>query len=128
MPRRREGATLALPAVQRSAHGGTRRGPLTVVCHPFPGLRLAGVIARPLDSCHRRTHRRNTGPSHASARYGMLTAAGIKVRARELGVDLYGIAPAAGFRELRVLLEWLDELVPESEYAMRASEKEPLES
>ena len=37
----------------------------------------------------------------------MLTAEAIKVRARELGFDLCGIAPAAEFGELRVLRDWL---------------------
>ena len=40
--------------------------------------------------------------------HAMLTAADIKTRAREIGFDLCGIAPAAGFSELRVLREWLD--------------------
>ena len=38
----------------------------------------------------------------------MLTSESIKEQARELGFDLCGIAPAAGFRELRVLRAWLD--------------------
>ena len=38
----------------------------------------------------------------------MLTADGIKARSRELGFDLCGVSPAAGFRELRVLRDWLD--------------------
>ena len=43
-----------------------------------------------------------------SSHHSMLTADGIKTRARELEFDLCGVAPAAGFRELRVLREWLD--------------------
>ena len=38
----------------------------------------------------------------------MLTPEAIKSHARELGFDLCGIAPTRGFRELRVLREWLD--------------------
>ncbi len=38
----------------------------------------------------------------------MLTAEPIVARARELGFDLCGIAPAADFPELRLLREWLD--------------------
>ena len=38
----------------------------------------------------------------------LLSSEVIKTRARELGFDLCGIAPAAGFQELRVLREWLD--------------------
>jgi epoxyqueuosine reductase len=37
-----------------------------------------------------------------------LTAAGVKAKARELGFDACGIAPAAGFPELAFLREWLD--------------------
>jgi epoxyqueuosine reductase len=37
----------------------------------------------------------------------VLTAAAVKQRARELGFDLCGIAPAAGFPELQFLKEWL---------------------
>jgi epoxyqueuosine reductase len=37
-----------------------------------------------------------------------LTAAGVKARARELGFDACGIAPAAGFPELTFFREWLD--------------------
>ena len=38
----------------------------------------------------------------------MLTSAGIKARAIELGFDLCGIAPAAGFPELAFLRQWID--------------------
>ena len=37
-----------------------------------------------------------------------LSSEAIKIRARELGFDLCGITPAAEFRELRGLREWLD--------------------
>lgn len=37
-----------------------------------------------------------------------LTSAGIRARAVEVGFDLCGIAPAAGFPELRFLREWID--------------------
>ena len=37
----------------------------------------------------------------------MLTSEAVKTRAGELGFDLCGVAPAVGFRELRVLREWL---------------------
>ena len=38
----------------------------------------------------------------------LLTAHAIKQRARELGFDLCGIAPAVAFPELARLREWLD--------------------
>ena len=38
----------------------------------------------------------------------MLTAPGIKARAIELGFDLCGISPAAGFPELAFLRQWID--------------------
>src|SRR5512134_160166 len=38
----------------------------------------------------------------------MLTTAAIKTRALELGFDLCGVAPAAGFPELARLREWID--------------------
>ena len=38
----------------------------------------------------------------------MLTSAAIKTRAKEIGFDLCGIAPAAAFPELTFLREWLD--------------------
>jgi len=38
----------------------------------------------------------------------VLTVAAIKTRAREIGFDLCGICPAAGFPELRFLREWLE--------------------
>ena len=38
----------------------------------------------------------------------MLTSAAVKSRAAELGFDLCGVAPAAGFPRLEVLREWLD--------------------
>ena len=38
----------------------------------------------------------------------MLTSAAIKTRASELGFDLCGVAPAAGFPELARLREWID--------------------
>ena len=37
----------------------------------------------------------------------MLTTEAVKARAREVGYDLCGIAPAAGFPELQFLEEWL---------------------
>ena len=39
---------------------------------------------------------------------GVLSSGAIKGRARELGFDLCGIAPAQGFPELKFLNEWLD--------------------
>jgi epoxyqueuosine reductase len=39
----------------------------------------------------------------------MVSAAGIKARAVELGFDLCGVAPAAGFPELARLREWIDQ-------------------
>ena len=38
----------------------------------------------------------------------MLTAEIVKARARELGFDLCGVAPATGFPESRLIREWLD--------------------
>ena len=38
----------------------------------------------------------------------MLSSPQVKSRARELGFDVCGVAPAAGFPELRFLREWLD--------------------
>ena len=37
----------------------------------------------------------------------MLTSDAIKTRARELGFDLCGVAPAQDFPELKFLPEWL---------------------
>ncbi len=41
-------------------------------------------------------------------RHAVISASTVKARARELGFDLCGIAPAAGFPELSFLREWLD--------------------
>jgi epoxyqueuosine reductase len=54
----------------------------------------------------------------------MLTSEAIKMRARELGFDLCGIAPAAAFRELGVLREWLDRgYAGEMGYMARTAER-----
>ena len=53
-----------------------------------------------------------------------LTAAGIKSEAAAAGFDLCGIAPAAGFPELRFLSEWLDRgYAGEMQYMHRTSER-----
>ena len=38
----------------------------------------------------------------------VITSEGIKQRARQLGFDLCGIAPAGAFPELRLLRQWID--------------------
>ena len=54
----------------------------------------------------------------------LLSSEAIKIRARELGFDLCGIAPAAGFHELRVLREWLDQgYAGEMAYLTRTAER-----
>jgi epoxyqueuosine reductase len=54
----------------------------------------------------------------------MLTAAGIKARASDLGFDLCGVAPAAGFPELSRLREWLDRgYAGEMEYMARSAKR-----
>ena len=54
----------------------------------------------------------------------MLTTEAIKIRARELGFDLCGIAPAATFGELAVLREWLDRgYAGEMAYLTRTAER-----
>ena len=55
-----------------------------------------------------RARERWFGVRYSSWLQTMLTSEAIKTRASELGFDLCGVAPAAGFRELRVLREWLD--------------------
>ena len=53
-----------------------------------------------------------------------LTAAAIKGKARELGFDLCGIAPAAGHAELGFFREWLDRgYAGEMSYLVRSAEK-----
>ena len=54
----------------------------------------------------------------------LLSSEAIKIRARELGFDLCGIAPAAGFSELRGLREWLDRgYAGEMAYLTRTAER-----
>jgi len=54
----------------------------------------------------------------------MLTSGAIKERARELGFDLCGIAPAADFPELRFLPEWLARgYAGEMEYMSKSAER-----
>jgi epoxyqueuosine reductase len=53
-----------------------------------------------------------------------LTAAGIKLKARELGFDLCGVAPAASHPELTFFREWLDRgYAGEMGYLSRSAEK-----
>jgi len=53
-----------------------------------------------------------------------LTTAAIKARARELGFDLCGVAPAARFPELAFLREWLDRgYAGEMAYMARTAER-----
>lgn len=53
-----------------------------------------------------------------------MTSSGIKARAAELGFDLCGIAPAAEFKELAFLREWLDRgYAGEMSYLARSAER-----
>ena len=55
---------------------------------------------------------------------GVLSSGAIKGRARELGFDLCGIAPAQGFPELKFLNEWLGRgYAGEMEYMSKSAER-----
>jgi len=62
----------------------------------------------------------SSSPSHED----VLTAASIKEKARELGFDVCGIAPAASFSELSFLRAWLDRgYAGEMDYLHRTADK-----
>ena len=55
-----------------------------------------------------KTSARLGGPAFSAVKSGHLTSAAIKNRARDLGFDLCGVAPAQAFPELAFFRQWID--------------------